>query len=140
MLTANGIHVLWININVTQIPKVLGSSICIHEYNIAGSRSLILVQHDVIVIIAHYNNTIKCALITGNKHFKVKTTDSNPVLYSHVYCSGSESSIIECSGGGINYLSLDDCTNDAVYINCEGIMIIMNIINEYFSIFTSIGL
>ncbi len=56
---------------------------------------------------------------TGNKRFKVKTTDKYPVLYSHLYCTGSESSITECPEG-INYMSLEGCTNDAVYLNCEG--------------------
>ena len=50
---------------------------------------------------------------------RIKTDDRYPVLYSNFQCNGNEASLHQCSGG-LNYQYLDDCSNDAVYINCAG--------------------
>ena len=42
-----------------------------------------------------------------------------PVLFSYFYCTGTESSLKTCPEG-IDYISLKDCSSDAVYLTCAG--------------------
>ncbi len=55
----------------------------------------------------------------GGEHSRVRTNDMYPVLFSYFYCTGMESSLKTCPEG-IDYISLKDCSSDAVHLTCEG--------------------
>ena len=54
----------------------------------------------------------------GKSYIPKQTNDRYPILFSRFTCAGNEESLRGC-GLTLDYKTLDDCTNNAVYLSCE---------------------
>ena len=64
------------------------------------------------------SSSIKFLIYVGNYYEAAQTDDRYPILFSRFTCAGNEESLRGC-GLTLDYGTLDDCTNSAVYLKCE---------------------